>query len=77
MLRYKDFETELKKMKDDKSASASVVKGIELLGKFLRDVRSNQVRIMSKLGVDLRTGKVEDTKPTTDKATDTPEKTKE
>ena len=61
MLRYKDFETEIKKMQDKSKAGklslGDVVKGIELLGKFARDIRSNQVRLMDKQGVSLRTGK--------------------
>jgi len=61
MLRYKDFETEIKKMqdkaKDGKLTLGDVVKGIELIGKFARDIRSNQVRLMEKQGVNLRTGK--------------------
>ena len=71
MLRYKDFETEIKKMqekaKTDKLTLADIVKGIELLGKFARDIRSNQVRIMDKQGVTLRTGKEE---KNTDKSKD-------
>ena len=75
MLRYKDFESEVKKMQDkakaDKLTLDDVVKGIELLGKFLRDVRSNQVRVMDKLGVDLRTPEARkgDEKPKTGEET--------
>ena len=72
MLRYKDFESEinnLKKKVDDGSVSVGdLVKGFELIGKFLRDVRSNQVRIMKATNAEIRTGKPETTEKKTEKS---------
>ena len=65
MLRYKDFELEVKKMYkkvEDKTVSVGdIVKGVELLGKMIRDVRSNQILIMKKVGVELRVGRTSET----------------
>jgi len=65
MLRYKDFELEVNKLKAKAEAGTvsvnDIVKGVELLGKMIRDVRGNQIVIMKKLGVELRTGKTSET----------------
>jgi len=65
MLRYKDFELEVNKLyakvKDNTISIGDMVKGVELLGKMIRDVRSNQILIMKKVGVELRVGKTSET----------------
>jgi len=65
MLRYKDFELEVNKLKAKAEAGTvsvgDIVKGVELLGKMIRDVRGNQIVIMKKLGVELRVGKTSET----------------
>ena len=75
MLRYKDFELEVetlnKKVKDGSISLGDLVKGFELVGKFLRDVRSNQIRMMEKLGVAKRDGRPSSTPKTTDTKKDT------
>lgn len=79
MLRYKDFELEVaklyKKAEDGSIAMGDLVKGIELLGKFLRDVRSNQIRMMEKLGVEKRDGRPSKDSNSTEKTPETKDKT--
>ena len=60
MIRSKDLNTEIKALevieaeaKDEKLLLKALVKGIALLLKVVRDIKSNQVLGLKKAGVDL------------------------
>jgi len=61
MIKSTDLNKELKKLeekaKDDSVSTADVVKGLCLVAKVLRDMKSNQVLIMEHEGIKLRKSK--------------------